>query len=156
MQFHPAVLVFAALFALAGYQEARRFHREYGNTPWNWEPLVWAIVLFLSWLIGIVLLAIAERQGRNASARRRGGSSAGYGQTAFAGGAGGSGQVYSGYSINQPTTGQTMTAASASAGPPTVGFWAADPSGRHHYRWWDGQHWTVHVATNGVVTQEGQ
>ncbi|MFN8036723.1 MAG: DUF2510 domain-containing protein [Acidimicrobiia bacterium] len=27
--------------------------------------------------------------------------------------------------------------------------WAADPSGRHQYRWWDGSRWTEHVADDG-------
>jgi hypothetical protein len=62
-------LVLAVVFAIAGYQEARRFSRQYGRTPWGWDPLVWALVLGLSFLIGIVLLAIAERQGRAKGAR---------------------------------------------------------------------------------------
>lgn len=31
-----------------------------------------------------------------------------------------------------------------------AGQWAADPTGRHHYRWWDGGAWTAHVSTNGA------
>jgi len=27
--------------------------------------------------------------------------------------------------------------------------WQPDPSGRFHYRWWDGHEWTSHVATDG-------
>lgn len=27
--------------------------------------------------------------------------------------------------------------------------WYPDPSGRHHYRYWDGARWTPHVATDG-------
>ncbi|MBV9871062.1 MAG: hypothetical protein JO214_10615 [Frankiaceae bacterium] len=57
-------LAFAALFAVAGYQESRRFARTYGRSPWGWPDWLWALVLGFSWLIGIVLLAIAERQGR--------------------------------------------------------------------------------------------
>jgi hypothetical protein len=30
------------------------------------------------------------------------------------------------------------------------GHWLADPTGRHQYRYWDGEHWTPHVASNGV------
>jgi len=37
--------------------------------------------------------------------------------------------------------------AGASA-PPS---WQADPSGRHHYRWWTGSEWTSYVATHGQV-----
>jgi uncharacterized RDD family membrane protein YckC len=28
--------------------------------------------------------------------------------------------------------------------------WAADPLGRHQYRYWDGEQWTEHVADNGM------
>ena len=27
--------------------------------------------------------------------------------------------------------------------------WFPDPAGRHEYRWWDGERWTVQVADNG-------
>ena len=63
-----AVLVLAVLFAVAGYQEAQRFAKQHGSTPWRWDPWVWAIVMFLSWVIGLILLAIAERQGRRRGA----------------------------------------------------------------------------------------
>src|SRR3954452_24279244 len=62
---NPAFFVLAVLFAIAGYQEARRFARQFGATPWRWDPWVWAVVMFLSWVIGLILLAIAERQGRS-------------------------------------------------------------------------------------------
>lgn len=46
-------------------------------------------------------------------------------------------------------------AAAAPAAFPTApvpaGQWAADPSGRHQYRWWDGARWTEHVSSNGVT-----
>jgi uncharacterized RDD family membrane protein YckC len=29
--------------------------------------------------------------------------------------------------------------------------WAADPLGRHEYRYWDGSQWTEHVSDNGIV-----
>src|SRR3954470_575120 len=61
-----AQLVLAGVFALAGYKEAQRFGREYGRTPWGWRPWAWALALGLSFIIGIVLLAVAERQGRSA------------------------------------------------------------------------------------------
>jgi hypothetical protein len=33
-------------------------------------------------------------------------------------------------------------------GPPA---WHADPTGRHHHRYWDGSHWTEHVSDNGTA-----
>jgi len=32
-----------------------------------------------------------------------------------------------------------------------AGEWHPDPTGRHQYRWWDGQQWTDQVADHGVV-----
>ena len=36
------------------------------------------------------------------------------------------------------------------AGPTNPPCWAADPLGRHQYRYWDGAQWTEHVADNGM------
>jgi hypothetical protein len=33
----------------------------------------------------------------------------------------------------------------------TDAAWLADPTHRHHYRYWDGTRWTDHVADDGVV-----
>jgi hypothetical protein len=67
---NPALLVFAVLFGLLAWREAARFEKRYGRTPWGWHPSVWALVCFLSILIGVVLLAIAERAGRNEAAKQ--------------------------------------------------------------------------------------
>src|SRR3954447_26064771 len=123
--------------------------------------------MFLSWVIGIVLLAIAERQGRSRAAR----------QPAYAGGY--EQQMYGQQGYGQPAVAGAMTptprnrfgirepppappaayagapaAAAAAAAPAAVlpaAMWAADPTGRHQYRWWDGAVWTPNVSTNGVV-----
>jgi len=31
------------------------------------------------------------------------------------------------------------------------GEWHPDPTGRHQYRWWDGQQWTDQIADHGVM-----
>jgi hypothetical protein len=61
-------LIFAVLFGIAGYGEANRFNKRYGRTPFGWPAIVWGIVCFLSFLIGLILLAIGERIGRKAAA----------------------------------------------------------------------------------------
>ena len=140
-------LVLAALFALAGYKEAQRFSRQYGRTPWGWEPWGWALALGLSWVIGIVLLAIAERTGR-AQAKRGATTPATYaGQY--------TGQYVGQYTGQPPMTnhGTPEFAMTASAATPAA-RWAPDPSGRHQHRWWDGTAWTSHVSTNGVTGQD--
>ena len=63
-------LILGAIFALAGWQEARRFGRVYGRTPWGWDPLVWGAILGLVWPIGLLLLAISERTGRAEATKR--------------------------------------------------------------------------------------
>lgn len=130
-----AVLVLAVLFAVAGYQEAQRFAKQHGSTPWRWDPWVWAIVMFLSWVIGLILLAIAERQGRKRGAH-----------TPLA------------WSASTPTSAvpgwsAPVTPAAAVVAQP-AGQWAADPTGRNQYRWWDGQVWTAHVSTNGATATD--
>ncbi len=64
------LLGWCAIWAVAGYQRATWFARRYGRTQWGWDPSVWAVVFGLNWVIGIVLLAIAERQGRREAQRR--------------------------------------------------------------------------------------
>src|SRR3954463_9524099 len=99
---NPAFFVLAVLFAIAGHQEARRFARQYGATPWRWDPWVWAVVMFLSWVIGLVLLAIAERQGRSRAARQPA-YATGFGQPAY-------GQQGYGPAYGQPAIAAAVTA----------------------------------------------
>ncbi len=58
----------------------------------------------------------------------------------------------------QPTTGQPtevrpteVRPTEQPAHPVSPPAWHRDPSGRFHYRWWDGSQWTSHVAINGYV-----
>ena len=32
--------------------------------------------------------------------------------------------------------------------------WQPDPTGRHQYRWWDGEQWTHHVANDGIANSD--
>ena len=36
----------------------------------------------------------------------------------------------------------------------SVSSWEPDPTGRHQYRWWDGEKWTNQVADDGVATSD--
>jgi hypothetical protein len=143
-------LILAALFALAGYKEAQRFARQYGRTPWGWQPWGWALALGLSWVVGIVLLAIAERAGR---AQAKSGrtvpvmSTGQYlGQTAT------TNQLTPQFAGTASSTGQPTAGVSPATAP--IARWAPDPSGRHQHRWWDGTAWTAHVSTNGITSQD--
>ncbi|HEV3226717.1 MAG TPA: DUF2510 domain-containing protein [Acidimicrobiales bacterium] len=44
--------------------------------------------------------------------------------------------------------------AGAQAAPASAGTWAADPSGRHEQRYWDGSVWTEHVQSGGVQSTD--
>ena len=63
-------LVVAGLCSVACYREATRFETQYGRTPFGWSNTLWAVAGFLLGLLGIVLIAIAERIGRRAAASR--------------------------------------------------------------------------------------
>ena len=45
----------------------------------------------------------------------------------------------------------TAAGAVAQAAAQAAGQWAADPYGRHQYRWYDGVRWTAQVSDHGVV-----
>jgi hypothetical protein len=49
------------------------------------------------------------------------------------------------------TEAATVASSAAGGGP---GQWAADPYGRHQYRWYDGAEWTAQVSDHGVVSQD--
>jgi hypothetical protein len=63
-----AALLLGLVFGFAGYREVGRFQKRYGRTPFGWPAIVWGVICFLSFLIGIVLLAIGERIGRKRAA----------------------------------------------------------------------------------------
>lgn len=69
-------LFILCLFGLAGYQEAQRFERQYGRTPWGLSPWIWAFMLFAVFVVGLILLAVAERMGRREHARAQAESAA--------------------------------------------------------------------------------
>lgn len=47
------------------------------------------------------------------------------------------------------------TAPLAAGAPSAVpAGWAADPSGRHEFRYWDGTAWTEHVSDSGVTSTD--
>jgi hypothetical protein len=140
------------LFAFAGWQHARHLEKKYGRTPFNWPDWAWAVVCGLSLLIGIVLLAFAERGLRKAPGvvpqqPVYGGNPALGGNPAF------------GAWPPQPAPVQQPMAVvaavpSAPAPAPVPALppagWAVDPTGRHQLRWWDGTAWTSAVHDDGV------
>jgi hypothetical protein len=56
-----AYIVLGGVFGYLGFREARSFQRKNGRSPWGWDPLIWGFIVFLSLLIGGILLFIARR-----------------------------------------------------------------------------------------------
>lgn len=129
------VVALSSLFASLGYRLAERDRRSSGRTPWGWPPELWA-GLWALWLPGPVLYAWALRSawrprevvGRHPVYRLPMGV----------------GDIWAG---DARATSLSQTPPPSSGLPPAG--WYADPSGRFHYRWWDGSRWTSHVATDG-------
>ena len=151
------LLVLAVIEAVVGFLLSEADRRRLGRTPWGLPSLVWALLWFLSLLLGLVLYLFAHRSEVRRAA------------------AGPPGTIDDVGRINVPPTPNRSvasdfpayprpsdggasrpvpppppsTAVTAASAPPS---WQTDPSGRFHYRWWTGSEWTSYVATHGQVT----
>jgi len=56
----PLSLVFGYLC----YREAGKHKAQCGTPPWNLSPEVWGVIVFLTGVLGILLLWVAIRAGR--------------------------------------------------------------------------------------------
>lgn len=135
MQLSGGDLAFIVLLgigaAVLGYALAERDRRLLGRTPWGMPALAWAVIWFMSWLVGLVLYLVAH----TAEQRRvRAATFAGHGPAPTGRRAG----------VGPPPA--PPGAPTAAVAPPA---WHPDPSGRFEYRWWTGTEWTSHVATGG-------
>jgi len=56
--------------------------------------------------------------------------------------------------LPEPSTPAVGPTTDVAPPPPLVApaMWAADPTGRHELRYWDGAAWTEHVSTGGVAS----
>ena len=128
----PTLLAIGVIFGALNFTRTWAFRRRTGVSPWHIHPIFWGIFsLFIS-VFGTVLAAIAVSTTKVPRRDWR----AGAGAPARVGG-----QL-------------ALPGAPAGPSPPAVVAgpapgWHPDPSG-HHHRFWDGTHWTEHVATDGV------
>ena len=176
------LVVFGVIFAVLSYLRTSRFRQRTGVNPWHIPPAVWALLSFFIALLGTLLSLIAcattdfpgRRPGQNYSGWGRPGPGhapvpgsnfqPGYGPPTGYGPPPGSGPP--GASSPAPGSGSVPAqgthpsaypypAAPAPpapvAGPPA---WHADPTGRHHHRYWDGSQWTEHVSDNGTASTD--
>ena len=153
-----------------GYRLSENDRRKLGRTPWGLPSLVWALFWFLSLVVGLVLYLIAHAVG----VRRAQQMSGGPGMPSVVGMAPTARQSASDLfpAYPRPANEQSRPTQAADGGnggdggdpdlsshvPTTDGVggqpqsppaWHPDPSGRFHYRWWDGTQWTSHVSTDG-------
>jgi hypothetical protein len=136
-----AQLVLAVLFGVAGWHHARHLERKYGSPAWGMPSWAWGLITGFSLLLGIVLLAIAERGLKklpeHALVAAPAYATAGYGPMVVPAQA-------------APVAAESVPV-SVPAAPSVPAGWQPDPSGKYQHRWWDGERWTSSVSTNGIT-----
>ncbi len=145
-----AGLVLAVVWAILGYLLAEGAKRKRGRTPWGLPSWVWALLWFLSVVIGLVLYLFAQYFDAR-KAQRAGASWPGRSAGAPADAAPVPGSQFPAYPRPANSGGDELAGPAEPAYPhlPPPPAWYPDPSGRFHVRWWDGAEWTTQVSTGG-------
>ncbi|HEV3264011.1 MAG TPA: DUF2510 domain-containing protein [Acidimicrobiales bacterium] len=180
--------VLSILWAAIGYRLSEGVRKLTGRTPWGLPSPVWALLWFLSVVLGLVLFLIARATDARRAVRMGPGhpgvpgESLGTGPTAPMAKPIRAGSQFPAYPrpANSPGLGEpepshlpppppptpqaesgTQPVAAPDPAPATPGApeagaqplpppgWHPDPSGRFHYRWWDGTMWTSQVSLSG-------
>ncbi len=170
------LLALSVVWAFLGYRLSEMDRRNLGRTPWGLPSLLWAFFWFLSLLLGLVLYLIAHFSGlrraqqnppvmglpgptpmppmSEASASRKAPSAS---------------ELFPAYprpansqpeqaevtpedvveASSFPSPGAPVQPGTQGVGNSSPPAWQPDPSGRFHYRWWDGTQWTSQVSTDG-------
>ena len=169
-------LALSVAWTVIGYRLSEKDRRVLGRTPWGLPSALWALIWFLSLVFGLILVApILYLIAHSTSVRRAhqgGPSGMGMPQSsppvpaaARATPAKGptASDLFPAYprpANNRPPAPVEPERSEAPDDPaPPNGespswphsppAWQPDPSGRFHYRWWDGHEWTSHVSTDG-------
>ena len=129
-------LLLGVVFGVAGWQYARKLERDHGAPAWGMPSWVWGVITGLSLLLGVILLAFAERAMKRQPVPMPGQVAA---QVAIPA------HVAASPSMPVPAPVPVPAAPAVPAG------WQPDPSGKYQHRWWDGQRWTSSVSTNGIA-----
>ncbi|HEY2564114.1 MAG TPA: DUF2510 domain-containing protein [Acidimicrobiales bacterium] len=147
------LVVFGVIIAALNFRNTDVFRRATGVSPWHIPPIYWALASVFVSVVITVLTLIAMRTTKvpgpgKAMTRTR------YG---FPGSMFGSVPRAPDQFESLPNPAR-LFAPGAIPRPGSPGLapagWHVDPSGRHHYRFWNGYQWTEHVATDGVSTTD--
>jgi hypothetical protein len=167
-------LVVDCLSACLGYWLSEKDRKRLGRTPWGLRSVVWALIWFLYPPVGVILFLIAHgasvRRAHHTQLPGMGVPGASPSMSAAArkipAKAPTASDLFPAYprpANNRPpdpveaeqlVAPETPVAAAPPSGespswPHSPPAWQPDPSGRFHYRWWDGHEWTSHVSTDG-------
>ncbi len=169
--------VLGIVWAVLGYRLSENDRRVLGRTPWGLPSALWAFFWFLFLPLGLILYLIAHSTGVRQAQQHPplpGASIAAPPPSATPVSASDMFPAYPRPANSQPArpepqptpvaqpaaqpspaaqpTAGAETGAQGggpSSGPHSPPAWHPDPSGRFHFRWWDGQQWTSQVSTDG-------
>ena len=154
------LVVLSFVWAWLGYRLSESDRRTLGRTPWGLPSAVWALFWFLSLVVGLVLYLIAHSVGVRRAHQQ--GVVPGLGMPATMARAHPTpraltvAEQFPAYPrpanvvAPEPEPDVTPPAQVVAGGSPvSPPAWHPDPSGRFHYRWWDGSEWTSQVSTDG-------
>ena len=169
--------VLAIVWAVLGYRLSENDRKVLGRTPWGLPSALWAFFWFLFLPLGLILYLIAHSTGvRQAQQHPPLPGSPMAGPPPSAGvstrGSASASDLFPAYPrpansqppapVAGPEQTESPAAARSGVGPPADGqhhvpegrpssppAWHPDPSGRFHFRWWDGSEWTSQVSSDG-------
>jgi Protein of unknown function (DUF2510) len=171
--------ILAVFWAVLGYRLSESDRKRLGRTPWGLPSAVWAVFWFLSLLLGLVLYLIAHSgEVRRAQQNHAGVGDPAAGPTSSMdirpsrSRTPSVAEQFPAYpqpaNVHVEAAPPQVVAPTDRPTPPDHGLpgqpgepdmrtswphsppaWHPDPSGRFHFRWWDGYQWTSQVATDG-------
>ncbi len=159
------LLVLSLVWAWFGYRLSESDRKNLGRTPWGLPSALWALFWFLSLIVGLVLYLIAHAGGVRRAQQQgigAGGVAMGtqMGRPPAATRAPTVSEQFPAYprpanvqvAEYEPEAEEPEPAPASQAPqhqPASPPAWHPDPSGRFHYRWWDGYEWTSQVSMDG-------
>jgi hypothetical protein len=157
------ILALSVVWAMLGYRLSENDRKALGRTPWGLPSALWAFFWFLSLILGLILYLIAHSSGvrrvQQQPSMRPAGSELDLAarKAPKPAGKGSISEQFPAYpspvnaQLPPPLPDHSALQTTDPVTDPVVSppAWQPDPSGRFHYRWWDGGQWTSQVSTDG-------